>query len=76
MLQIVTLLNTAFGLTAKNQITQIRPRVKRSKILINSVPTSGLDLATTYSPDVCHTALTATNPSYAWFYNAVYASTI
>jgi len=62
---IMTLLNTAFGLSTKSQITQIRANVKWSKILINSVPTGGPDSAKVYSPDTCHTSLTANNPSYA-----------
>jgi len=62
---IMTLLNTAFGLSAKSQITQIRANVKWSKILINGVPTGGPDSANVYSPDTCHTLLTANNPSYA-----------
>ena len=62
---IMTLLNTAFGLSAKSQITQIRANVKWSKVLINGVPTGGPDSAKVYSPDTCHASLLANNPSYA-----------
>ncbi|KAI9434763.1 hypothetical protein BJY52DRAFT_1231070 [Lactarius psammicola] len=43
----------------------IRPNVKWSKILINSVPTGVLNLKPAKTPDECHTALIADNPTYA-----------
>ncbi|KAI9439511.1 hypothetical protein H4582DRAFT_2074825 [Lactarius indigo] len=43
----------------------IRPNVKWSKILINSVPTGVTSTSPAYSPDACHTALITENPSYA-----------
>ncbi|KAI9431174.1 hypothetical protein H4582DRAFT_2063032 [Lactarius indigo] len=43
----------------------IRPNVKWSKILINSVPTGVSPTSPAKSPDECHQALITENPSYA-----------
>ena len=48
-----------------NPILQPRANVKWSKILINGVPTRVLKDRVPYSPDECHAALTAMNPSYS-----------
>ena len=44
---------------------QPRPNTKWSKILINSVPTGTTNDRSPLSPDECHLALAASNPSYA-----------
>ncbi|KAI9431604.1 hypothetical protein H4582DRAFT_2062582 [Lactarius indigo] len=43
----------------------IRPNVKWSKILINSVPTGVSPTTSAHSPDTCHAALVSENPNYA-----------
>ncbi|KAI9450683.1 hypothetical protein BJY52DRAFT_1227092 [Lactarius psammicola] len=43
----------------------IRPNVKWSKILINSVPTGVSGFKSAKSPNECHAALIADNPAYA-----------
>ena len=43
----------------------IRPNVKWSKLLINSVPTGVAPFCDARTPDECHTALVTDNPSYA-----------
>ncbi|KAH9009321.1 hypothetical protein EDB84DRAFT_1571292 [Lactarius hengduanensis] len=43
----------------------VRPNVKWSKILINSVPTGVSPSASAYSPDECHAALVENNPTYS-----------
>jgi hypothetical protein len=43
----------------------IRANVKWSRILLNKVPTEKTDTRPAYSPDECHKALIAENPSYA-----------
>lgn len=43
----------------------IRANVKWSRILLNRVPTGATDLTEAHSPDSCHSALAAENPSYA-----------
>ncbi|KAI9437108.1 hypothetical protein BJY52DRAFT_1384674 [Lactarius psammicola] len=43
----------------------IRPNVKWSKILINSVPTGVSGFKPAKSPDECHAALVTDNPAYA-----------
>ncbi|KAF8260384.1 hypothetical protein EI94DRAFT_1811792 [Lactarius quietus] len=43
----------------------IRPNVKWSKLLINSVPTGVITDSRAKTPDQCHAALTSDNPSYA-----------
>jgi hypothetical protein len=43
----------------------IRPNVKWSKLLINSVPTGVSPLTKAMTPDECNTALISDNPSYA-----------
>ena len=44
---------------------QPRANVKWSKILINSVPTGASKDRAPYTPDECHAALSAINPSYS-----------
>jgi len=53
--------------TAVTPITlpHTRANVKWSKILINGLPTGVSDSQGPYTPEECHTALTAENPSYA-----------
>ncbi|KAH9024500.1 hypothetical protein EDB85DRAFT_1894299 [Lactarius pseudohatsudake] len=43
----------------------IRPNVKWSKLLINSVPTGVSPDSHAYTPDECHAALVENNPAYA-----------
>ena len=45
--------------------SQPRPNVKWSKLLINGVPTGVLKNSPAFSPERCHQALAASNPSYA-----------
>ena len=45
--------------------SQPRPNVKWSKLLINGVPTGALKNSPAFSPERCHQALAASNPSYA-----------
>ena len=44
---------------------QPRPNTKWSKILINSIPTGASNNRSPLTPDECHAALAALNPSYA-----------
>jgi len=44
---------------------QPRPNTKWSKILINGVPTGASNDRSPLTPDECHAALAASNPSYA-----------
>ena len=44
--------------------SQLRPNVKWSKLLINGVPTGVLKNSSPFSPERCHQALAASNPSY------------
>jgi hypothetical protein len=46
-------------------LPSVRPNVKWSKLLINSVPTGVTTSRTARSPEECHAALTSDNPSYA-----------
>ena len=45
--------------------SQPQPNVKWSKLLINGVPTGALKNSPPFSPERCHQALAASNPSYA-----------
>ena len=51
--------------TCTTPIPQPRANVKWPKILLNSVPTGASKDRAPYSPDECHSALTATNPAYS-----------
>ncbi|KAH9019632.1 hypothetical protein EDB85DRAFT_1896559 [Lactarius pseudohatsudake] len=44
---------------------RVRPNIKWSKILINSVPTGVSSDSHAYTPDECHAALVENNPTYA-----------
>ncbi|KAH9008294.1 hypothetical protein EDB85DRAFT_2164642 [Lactarius pseudohatsudake] len=44
---------------------RVRPNVKWSKLLINSVPTGVSPESHAYTPDECHAALVGNNPTYA-----------
>ncbi len=46
-------------------LPQVRPNVKWSKLLLNSVPTGTKPNKEAYHPDECHHALSAENPAYA-----------
>ena len=45
--------------------SQLRPNVKWSKLLINGVPIGAYKNSPPFSPDRCHQALAALNPSYS-----------
>ena len=60
-----TILSTKFKLTSPNSIPPPRANVKWSKLIINGVPTSASNTRNPYTPEECHTALSAINPSYA-----------
>lgn len=64
---ILTLLREAYPeYFAQTQDTlTARANVKWSKILINSVPTGKCDTRGPWTPEECHRALTAHNPTYA-----------
>ena len=51
--------------TPPNTTIPIRTNVKWSRLLLNRVPTGLTDDHGAYTPDTCHKALVAENPSYA-----------
>jgi hypothetical protein len=59
----------AFANSYMASVTPLPPptwaNIKSSKLLINSIPTGASDSCGVYSPEECHLALVATNPSYA-----------
>ena len=59
------ILSTKFKLTSPTSIPPPRANVKWSKIIINGVPTGASSNRKPYSPEECHAALSAINPSYA-----------
>jgi hypothetical protein len=61
---ISVILAKTFKLPSDTHLPTSRPNVKWSKISINSVPTSMSNKCMEYNPAECHSALTATNPSY------------
>ena len=59
-------LTEAYSSTVNPIITpHTRANVKWSKILINGLPTGVTDSRDAYTPDECHAALAAENPSYS-----------
>ena len=62
---ISTLLSKAIKLPSDIPISQPRPNVKWSKILLNGVPTGAFKNHPPFSPDRLHQELAANNPSYA-----------
>jgi hypothetical protein len=62
---ISAILTLALKLPSTSFISQPRANVKWSKLLINSVPTGTSKDREPYSPDECHAALAAINPTYA-----------
>ena len=59
------ILSTKFKLTSPTSIPPPRANVKWSKIIINGVPTEASSARNPYTPEECHAALSAINPSYA-----------
>ena len=59
------ILTTTLQLPAHSPHTQPRANIKWSKITINGVPTGASHTRTPYTPEECHTALAAINPTYA-----------
>jgi len=59
------ILSTTLQLTSHSPFTQPRANTKWSKITINGVPTGASPTRTPYTPEECHAALTAINPTYA-----------
>ena len=62
---ISTSLPHLLNLPSNSPLPQPRPNTKWSKITINGVPTGASTDRSPLSPDECHTALAASNPSYA-----------
>jgi len=58
-------LSCSLHLSSDTPISQPRPNTKWSKITINSVPTGASQARSPYSPNECHVALAASNPTYA-----------
>ena len=58
-------LSHSLNLPSNSPLPQPRPNAKWSKITINGVPTGASNDRPPLSPDECHTALAASNPSYA-----------
>ena len=59
------ILTTTLQLPSHSPFTQPRANIKWSKITINGVPTGASPTRTPYTPEECHTALAAINPTYA-----------
>jgi len=57
-------LSCSFNLPSNSPLPQPRPNTKWSKITINGVPTGASNDRSPLSPDECHMALAASNPSY------------
>ena len=55
---------TSLQLPPESLKSQPRPNVKWSKLLVNGVPMGALKSRAPFSPDACHNALAANNPSY------------
>ena len=62
---ISTSLLHSFNLPTNSPLPQPRPNTKWSKITINGIPTGTTHDRSPLSPDECHMALAALNPSYA-----------
>ena len=59
------ILTTTLQLPSHSPFTQPRANIKWSKITINGVPTGASPTRTPYTPEECHMALAAINPTYA-----------
>ena len=59
------ILTTTLQLSSHSPFTQPRANIKWSKITINGVPTGASPTRTPYTPEECHAALKAINPTYA-----------
>ena len=59
------ILSTTLQLPSHSPFTQPRANTKWSKISINGVPTGASPTRTPYTPEECHAALAAINPTYA-----------
>ena len=59
------ILSTTLQLSSHSPFTQPRANTKWSKITINGVPTGASHTRTPYTPEECHAALAAINPTYA-----------
>jgi len=58
------ILATTLKLPSHSPFTQPRANIKWSKITINSVPTGASSTRNPYTPEECHAALAAINPTY------------
>src|SRR5712691_9321025 len=59
------ILSTTLKLPSHSPFAQPRANIKWSKITINGVPTDASPTRAPYSPEECHAALAAINPTYA-----------
>jgi hypothetical protein len=59
------ILSTILKLPSHSPFTQPRANTKWSKITINGIPTGASPTRAPYSPEECHAALAAINPTYA-----------
>src|SRR5260221_555653 len=59
------ILSTTLKLPSHSPFAQPRANIKWSKITINGVPTGASPARAPYTPEECHAALAAINPSYA-----------
>ncbi len=59
------ILSTTLKLPSHSPFTQPRANIKWSKITINGVPTGASSTRNPYTPEECHAALAAINPTYA-----------
>src|SRR5712691_1649962 len=58
------ILSTTLKLPSHSPFTQPRANIKWSKITINGVPTGASSTRNPYTPEECHAALAAINPTY------------